>query len=187
MISSLKIKFLNNLHINKETYDEKIKNINTICKSKYDYFILNGNIGNPFEIYYENFLKYCFENIDCKNIFIICGDSEYSFDTYENINKKIQNIFDIVNKDSNKIIFFEKKCIFLRNIYLIGCSLIKNESEKENLLWINKNITNSIKKYSEVCLITFNEYEKHSDFEKILIYNVNSKEKDSDVNITLYN
>ena len=29
MISSLKIKFLNNLHINKETYDEKIKNIIT--------------------------------------------------------------------------------------------------------------------------------------------------------------
>ena len=187
MIYSLKIKYLNNLHINKEIYDDKIKNIDTICKTKYDYFILNGNIGNPFEIYYENFLKYCFENIDSKNIFIIGGDFEYSFDTYENINNKIQNIIDNINKHSNKIIFFEKKCIFFRNISFIGCSLIKNDSEKENLIWINKNITNSIKKYSEVCLITFNEYEKYANFENILIYNVNSKKKDSDLSITLYN
>jgi hypothetical protein len=184
MISSLKIKYLNNIIVNKDSFDQNIKNIDIISKIKYDYFILNGNIGNPFEIYYENFLKYCFENISCKNIFIIAGDYEYSFDTYDNVNNKIKNVID---KFSNKITFFEKKCIFFRNISFIGCSLLKNSTEQENLTWINNIIEKSVKNYLEVCLISFNTYEKHPKFEKTLIYNINSNEKDSELIITLYN
>jgi hypothetical protein len=185
MISTLKIKYLNNITVNKDSFEEKIKNIDN--STNYDYFILNGNIGNPFETYYKKFLEYCFEKIKTKNIFIIGGDFEYSFDTYENVNNKIKNVIDIINKNSNKIIFFENKCISFRNIIFIGSSLLKNDSEKENFLLIEKNIEKGIKSYLEICLITFNEYEIPLKFKNTLIYNINSKQKENELNITIYN
>ena len=99
-----KIKYMNNLFLNEKNISNYIQEINKL--DDVSFLILNGNIGNPFEYIYNNFLKMCCEK-KFKFIILVLGNHEYScYDNYIFMNSHIRSMVDNLYSQYYNIVFF---------------------------------------------------------------------------------
>lgn len=90
------------------------------------YIALLGDIGDPKQKSYKNFL---FEQADnYEKVFVIAGNHEYYFKTIEHANQMID---DICSTRSNLVFMNDKKVVH-ENINFIGTTLWSNLSANEN-------------------------------------------------------
>jgi len=124
-----------------------------------DILILSGDIGNPYEDIYMNFLIKVSNNFD--KIILITGNHEYYSHNKSILetNEKIKNI--ITENKLENIIFLNNEVYIYKNIRFIGSTLwsyIHNKKTKNltNCFFkikdfkINKNKKEIIKKYNEI-------------------------------------
>ena len=108
------IRVISDIHL--EFYSTEINYYDIITPNIYDILVLAGDIGNPFEYIYKNFLVWCRQNF--LKVCIIAGNHEYYGNTIEDTNRKIEEICN-----SNSIIFLNNSVFIHKNIAFIGTTL----------------------------------------------------------------
>lgn len=171
-----KIKYMNNLFLNEKNISNYIQEINKL--NDVSFLILNGNIGNPFENTYNNFLKICCEK-KFKFIILVLGNYEYScYDNYIFMNSHIRSIVDNLYSQYYNIVFLENGILSYLDKTFIGSSLYKNEDYVKNVEYIKSKISQSLNRYSTPLIITHNPIEENLQWEKI---DKNSKHDDNNI------
>lgn len=89
----MKFQYMSDIHL--EFYKDITPLINQIQHNS-DILILAGDIGNPFETNYEEFLSFISKTFE--KTFIIAGNHEYYYNNIEDANNKMK---DIINKFNN--------------------------------------------------------------------------------------
>ncbi len=162
--NNYKIKYLNNIFLKKENYQENLKKINDL-EDDISFLILNGNIGNPLESEYTDFLKMCCKKV--KFIIIVLGDYEYSFYNYNIINNRVRNIVDELYLEYNNIVFLENGYLSYLDKIFIGSSLYNNDNYVKDVKYILDKVSYSISRYKEPFIITFNPINESIKYRKI--------------------
>ena len=160
-----KIKYMNNLLINDKNMSKHISEINKL--TDVSFLILNGNIGNPFDDVYKDFLRVCCEK-KFKFVILVIGNYEYScYDNYSYVNNHVRNIVNNLYSQYSNIVFLENGTLFYLDRVFIGSSLYKNEDYVKNVEYIKGKIGESLKKYSTPLIITHNPVEEDLFYKKL--------------------
>lgn len=162
------IQVCSDLHL--EYDDIKQQNFSDIIKPNAEILVLAGDIGNPSDKIYKDFINYCSKLFI--NILIISGNHEYyyhSIDETNNIIENICNLYNNVHYLNNKIFKYEKIVfigttlwsqipeIFYDLYKLKDYSKIKNFSPYLANEYFNINlqfIKESLQKYQNCIIIT---------------------------------
>lgn len=161
-----KIKYMNNLLLNKKNISVYIQEINKL-EDDVSFLILNGNIGNPFEDIYKDFLKMCCEK-KFKFVILVLGNYEYScYNNYSFVNTAVRNMINDLYSIYNNIVFLENGTLSYLDKVFIGSSLYKNEDYVKNVEYIKSKIGHSLSRYSTPLIITHNKIEEILQWQKI--------------------
>lgn len=121
ILSDIHLEFYVNEHIGIDTFFQSKPN------SENDILCLCGDIGDPSEKEYKVFLTDCYNNFS--KTFIIYGNHECYGSTLENVEKKIKNVCNDVNKNKPpKVIFLSNDVYELEtcDLNVIGSTLWSN-------------------------------------------------------------
>lgn len=146
-VSKIGFQFMSDLHLEFSTNKENTSFFNKIV-SKVPYLILAGDIGNPFESHYSNFLQ----NVSSKfeKIFIITGNHEYynkngSRTTMDKVNRQVEKIVD----NYKNIVFLNNSSFLLdvdsRTIKILGTTLWSNIISSKRIM-----VHTSMNDYSKI-------------------------------------
>jgi predicted phosphohydrolase len=129
-----------------------------------DILCLAGDIGNPFNKLYEEFLKYV--NSKFNKVFIITGNHEYYNNTIYDANNKICSIVE----NLNNVVFLNNTTYEYNNYLFVGCTLwtsIKNTDYYE--------IISSYNDFTKIENMTFKLYnELHIKDKNFIIETINN-------------
>lgn len=203
-----KLQYISDIHLE---YTEKIPKI----KKTGDYLALLGDIGNPYNKNYQDFLKYSSDNYE--KIFLLSGNHEYwnlddkNIKTMMQIEKQIENI---TNNFSNIYYLNNKSHNLDKNYIILGTTLwswikknfdsqmgddnrifIKNDKPItnhdlnylffENLIWLVENIQNNHHKKIIVLSHHLPSFELIDDVYKNEKYNKYHQKFASDLNFII--
>jgi predicted phosphodiesterase len=129
--------FVSDLHLEKGFQ-------NRFINPKAPILILNGDIGNPFDISYQKFLtetSYYFDKV-----LIISGNHEYGkfhVSKYDDVDLRIHNICSI----KNNLIYLQKDLFTFNNITVAGCTFWSTKPKTKYDLHLDhvKWLTNTLK------------------------------------------
>jgi predicted phosphohydrolase len=134
-------------------------------KSFGDYLALCGDIGNPFDNKYKNFINNIAKSHE--KIFLISGNHEYFQNGKYNMNDVDNKINDVISPHKN-VVFLNKNKEYCENYKIVGCTL-----------WTSRSILSSDNKFITINNkpITIKEINHlHQEHKKFIIDNTtNSK------------
>ena len=116
MNQNLKIQICSDLHLEFNTHHSFEELVNPVG----DILILAGDIGNPFQDNFKQFLTWCSTKFGY--VCITPGNHEYYHSSIEETDKQIEKI---CNEFSN-VIFLQRKVLKLGNTVILGCTLWSN-------------------------------------------------------------
>lgn len=136
----VKIQYVSDLHLEFNKNDENYK-LEDYIDIKGDFLILAGDIGNPYDKRFKNFI------IDCCSKFVkvimVAGNHEYYFNDIEEVDNLLRTwAYEIYN-----FIFLQQNYLKMGNILILGCTLwskIHPGAEESVKAFVNdyKNIKN---------------------------------------------
>jgi len=159
-----KIKYMNNLFLNEKNISNYIQEINKL--NDVSFLILNGNIGNPFQNIYNDFLKICCKK-KFKFVILVLGEYEYKCYNYNYVNSYVRNMIDELYSTYNNIVFLENGILSYLDKIFIGSSLYNNKEYVKNVEYIKSKIAQSLTRYCTPLIITHNKIEESLQWEKI--------------------
>lgn len=143
------IRLLSDLHLELNP----IKNIN--FKKQADVCILAGDIGNPFEDHYIEFLEKV--SLQHDKTIIVTGNHEY----YNNSIHETDQHIRILLEDEYDVHFLQKDTLVYKNINFIGCTLWSNPTDKTLAKYMND--------FTKIKDFDFDKYvEMHNDHKTYL-------------------
>lgn len=108
-MQTISIHLLSDIHL--EKFGNSAPKLCDLVEGKADCLCLCGDIGDPFSITYERFLKQC-ADAEYRHVFIILGNHEYYHSYIEKVTKRLREMCNEINESIGA---HEPKLIFLQN------------------------------------------------------------------------